>query len=69
MEVGYKRRVKKRARLMSPTAVIAALNVMNEQFMLKKWTRERDEAFDKMTIRSKVPTDKHWPEPIKEGNK
>ena len=54
---------------MSPTAVIAALNVMNEQAMLKKWTHERDEAFDKIQIRSNVPTDRHWPEPIKEGKK
>lgn len=65
MEGGVGRIPKKRARLMSPTAVVTCLTAMNAQVMLKKLERENVEAIDRMQIRPNVPADKHWPEPIK----
>jgi len=54
---------------MSPTTVAAWLTAANAQVMVKKLERENVEAVNKMQIRSAVPTDKHWPEPIKKEPK
>jgi len=51
---------------MSPTTVAVWLTAANAQVMVKKLERESVEAIDKIQIRSNVPTDRHWPEPIKE---